>query len=165
MAPLFTSAEAMLMSRSLQADNRSIYLIQPKFPPTIWGIEYLLRMTQYQAIFPPLGLLTLGALTPRDFQVTICDENAGDRIDYDTSAQIVGITGYLLQKSAVLAHAEQFRKRGKTVVMGGPLANLLPEVCRPLPILRHRIIANHRAVGDNVHAPGIVHHVLDKVTA
>jgi radical SAM superfamily enzyme YgiQ (UPF0313 family) len=94
-------------------------------------MEYLLRMTQYQAIFPPLGLLTLAALTPSDFQVTICDENAGERVDYDTSAQIVGITGYLLQKSQVLAHAEQFRKRGKTVIIGGPIANLLPEVCRP----------------------------------
>src|SRR5216683_3725793 len=118
----------MLMSRSSQTDNRAIYLVQPKFPPTIWGMEHLLRMTQYQAIFPPLGLLTLAALAPKDFHVTICDENAGDRVDYDTSAQLVGITGYLLQKSAVLAHAEEFRKRGKTVILGGPVANLLPEV-------------------------------------
>jgi radical SAM superfamily enzyme YgiQ (UPF0313 family) len=94
-------------------------------------MEYLLRMTQYKAVFPPLGLLTLGALAPKDFRVTICDENAGERVDYDTPAQIVGLTGYLLQKTAVLAHAEQFRRRGKTVVIGGPLANLLPEVCRP----------------------------------
>jgi radical SAM superfamily enzyme YgiQ (UPF0313 family) len=115
----------------MSANNRAIYLVQPKFPPTIWGMEYLLRMTPYQAIFPPLGLLTLAALTPKDFQVTICDENAGQRVDYNTSAQIVGITGYLMQKSAVLAHAEQFRKRGKTVILGGPMANLLPEVCRP----------------------------------
>jgi radical SAM superfamily enzyme YgiQ (UPF0313 family) len=94
-------------------------------------MEYLLRMTPYRAVFPPLGLLTLAALAPKDFQVTVCDENAGERVDYDTPAQIVGITGYLLQKTAVLAHAEQFRRRGKTVVVGGPLANLLPEACRP----------------------------------
>src|SRR5713226_3153626 len=114
-----------------RADDRSIYLVQPRFPPTIWGMDYLLRMTPYQAIFPPLGLLTLAALTPRDFQVTICDENAGERVDYNTSAQIVGITGYLLQKSDVLARADEFRRRGKTVILGGPVANLLPEVCRP----------------------------------
>jgi radical SAM superfamily enzyme YgiQ (UPF0313 family) len=119
------------VSRSMQANNRAIYLVQPKFPPTIWGMENLLRMTPYQAIFPPLGLLTLAALTPKEFHVTICDENAGQTVDYDTSAQLVGITGYLLQKADVLAHAEQFRKRGKTVILGGPIANLLPEVCRP----------------------------------
>jgi radical SAM superfamily enzyme YgiQ (UPF0313 family) len=109
----------------------SIYLIQPKFPPTIWGMEYLLRMTRYEATFPPLGLLTLAALTPREFEVTICDENAGDQVDYDTPAQIIGITGYLVQKPSALVHAQEFRKRGKTVVIGGPMANLLPEVCRP----------------------------------
>jgi radical SAM superfamily enzyme YgiQ (UPF0313 family) len=94
-------------------------------------MEYLLQMTPYHAVFPPLGLLTLAALTPKDFQVSICDENAGEKIDYDTPAQLVGITGYLLQKSDVLAHADEFRRRGKTVILGGPLANLLPEVCRP----------------------------------
>jgi MoxR-like ATPase len=34
-----------------------------------------------------------------------------------------------------------------------------------LPILRHRIIANHRAVGDHVAAPGIVRHLLDRVAS
>jgi MoxR-like ATPase len=34
-----------------------------------------------------------------------------------------------------------------------------------LPILRHRIIANHRAVGDGIVAPDIVRHLLDKVAA
>src|SRR5438105_5066243 len=34
-----------------------------------------------------------------------------------------------------------------------------------LPILRHRIIANHRAVGDGVIAQDIVRHLLDKVAA
>jgi radical SAM superfamily enzyme YgiQ (UPF0313 family) len=117
--------------KGYQGDKRAIYLVQPKFPPTIWGMDYLLKMTPYHAIFPPLGLLTLTALTPSDFKVTICDENAGEQVDYNTSAQLVGITGYLLQMSAVLAHADQFRKRGKTVILGGPVANLLPEVCRP----------------------------------
>jgi radical SAM superfamily enzyme YgiQ (UPF0313 family) len=114
-----------------QSDRLSIYLVQPKFPPTIWGMENLLRMTPYHAVFPPLGLLTLAALAPKEYRVTICDENAGERVDYDTPAGLVGITGYLLQKNDVLAHAREFSRRGKTVAIGGPLANLLPEVCRP----------------------------------
>jgi radical SAM superfamily enzyme YgiQ (UPF0313 family) len=78
-----------------------------------------------------LGLLTLAALTPPEYRVTLCDENAGERVDYDTSAQIVGITGYNLQNARVYAHAQRFRARGKTVVLGGPLANSLPDQCRP----------------------------------
>jgi MoxR-like ATPase len=34
-----------------------------------------------------------------------------------------------------------------------------------VPILRHRIIVNHRAVGDNIAAPRVVDHLLEKVAA
>jgi MoxR-like ATPase len=34
-----------------------------------------------------------------------------------------------------------------------------------LPILRHRIIVNHRAVGDRLAAPGVVRHLLEKVAS
>ena len=116
------------MSRT--SDDRGVYLVQPEFPPSYWGLDYLIPLTPYKAIFPPLGLLTLAALTPPEFGVTICDENAGEKVDYDTDAQIVGITGYIIQMPRVFDIADKFRARGKTVVIGGPLANLLPEVCR-----------------------------------
>ena len=111
--------------------NGHIYLIQPKFPPSYWGLDHFLPLTPFRAIFPPLGLLTLAALTPAPFHVELCDENAGERIVYDTDAQIVGITGYIIQMAHVFAIADRFRALGKTVVLGGPLANLLPEECRP----------------------------------
>ncbi len=118
------------MSGPKRADNREVYLVQPKFPPSYWGLESMLRLTPFRAVNPPLGLLTLAALTPPEYRVTLCDENAGERVDYDTSAQIVGITGYNLQNARVYAHAQRFRARGKTVVLGGPLANSLSEECR-----------------------------------
>jgi radical SAM superfamily enzyme YgiQ (UPF0313 family) len=90
----------------------------------------MLRLTPFRAVNPPLGLLTLAALTPPEYRVTLCDENAGEPVDYDTSAQIVGITGYNLQNARVYAHAQRFRACGKTVVLGGPLANSLPEESR-----------------------------------
>lgn len=110
--------------------DRHVYLIQPKFPPSYWGLDYLVPLTPFKAIFPPLGLLTLAGLTPPEFRVTVCDENAGERVDYDTDARIVGITGYIIQMPRVFAIADKFRARGKTVVLGGPLANLLPDLCR-----------------------------------
>lgn len=108
-----------------------IYLVQPKFPTSYWGMEHFIVLTPFAAVFPPLGLLTLAALTPRDHRITVCDENAGERINYETRADIVGITGYLIQMQRVFQIAEEFRRRSKVVVIGGPLANLLPEVCRP----------------------------------
>jgi hypothetical protein len=54
-------------------------------------------MTPYGAVYPPLGLITLAALTPPEYAVTVCDESAGETIDFDTAAEIVGVTGYLFQ--------------------------------------------------------------------
>src|SRR5262245_15752586 len=96
-----------------------IYLIQPRFLPSYWGREHFLQMKPNDAVFPPLGLLTLAALTPADCPVTLCDENAGEEVDYRTDADIVGITGYILQDRHVFAIADRFRALGKTVVLGG----------------------------------------------
>jgi radical SAM superfamily enzyme YgiQ (UPF0313 family) len=107
-----------------------IYMVQPKFPPSYWGMEHFIALTPFQAVFPPLGLLTLAALTPREFPVELCDENAGERVDYATGAQVVCVTGYILQMKRVFEIADRFRALGKTVVLGGPMANLLPQECR-----------------------------------
>jgi radical SAM superfamily enzyme YgiQ (UPF0313 family) len=119
------------MSAPVRPEGKGIYLVQPRFPVSYWGLEHFLELTPYQAVFPPLGLLTLAALTPPEFSVTLCDENAGEAIDYDTDAAIVGITGYIIQIAHVFEIADRFRARGKTVVIGGPMANLLAHECRP----------------------------------
>src|SRR5205823_5355254 len=93
-----------------------ICLIQPRFPMSYWGLEHFIKLTCYDAVFPPLGLLTLAALAPREFPVTLCDENAGDAIDYEADADIVGITGYIIQLAQVFKIADRFRAKGKTVV-------------------------------------------------
>ena len=118
------------MTARLRAGRGEIYLIQPKFPPSYWGQEYFVKMTPYGALYPPLGLITLAALTPQEYHVTVCDESAGERVDFDTDAEIVGITGYLFQMVRVFEIADRFRACGKTVVLGGPMATLLPEECR-----------------------------------
>jgi radical SAM superfamily enzyme YgiQ (UPF0313 family) len=105
-------------------------MVQPKFPPSYWGMEHFLHLTPFNAVFAPLGLLTLAALTPAEFQVELCDENAGEEVDFGTDARIVCVTGYILQMKRVFEIADRFRELGKLVVLGGPLANLLPEVCR-----------------------------------
>ncbi len=119
------------MAATGRAGGVGVYMVQPKFPPSYWGLEHFMALTQFQAIFPPLGLLTLAALTPPEFPVTLCDENVGEKVDFDTDAQIVCITGYIIQIKRVLELADEFRARGKTVVLGGPMVNLLPEECRP----------------------------------
>ena len=127
-----TTAETSAPCRSGHPQARPrIYLVAPRFPPSYWGLEHFIPLTVYDAFFPPLGLLTLAALTPDEFSVSLCDENAGETVDFETDADVVAITGYIIQMARVFEIADRFRARGKMVVIGGPMANLVPDVCRP----------------------------------
>ena len=53
------------------------------------------------------------------------------RSTFETRAEIVGITGYLFQREHVFEVADRLRRQGRTVVLGGPMATLVPEDCRP----------------------------------
>ena len=90
-----------------RAGGVGIYLVQPKFPPSYWGMEHFIALTPYAAVFPPLGLLTLAALTPPEFPVALCDENAGEEVDFATDADIVCITGYIIQIKRVFEIADE----------------------------------------------------------
>ena len=59
----------------------------------------------------------------------LCDENV-EPIDFDTDADVIGITGFVIHKRRMFEIAEAFRRRGKLVVAGGPFATLCPEELR-----------------------------------
>ena len=75
---------------------------------------------------PPLALLTIAALTPPEYQVTIVDEEV-ERLDYGLEADLVGIG--ILTTNAYRGYeiARRFRERGVRVVFGGVHATVLPE--------------------------------------
>ncbi len=106
-----------------------IYLIKPRFPVTYWGFEYSQDISGVGYTSPPLSLATVAALTPSDIDVEICDENI-EEINYDNDCDIVGLTAYLMQGPRAFHIAEEFRKRGKLVVLGGPITGLNIESCR-----------------------------------
>lgn len=67
----------------------------------------------------PLALPYLAALTPNDWEITLVDELLED-IDFDTPTDLVAITTWTLTSLRAYDIANEFRKRGKKVVMGGP---------------------------------------------
>jgi len=103
-----------------------VYLVNPRFEPTIWSFEGLYPFTGTRFLTTPLGLATVAALTPRHWNVAIADENV-EEIDYDTDADLVGITAFNVQYQHALKIASEFKRRGKPVVFGGPYCTLFPE--------------------------------------
>lgn len=110
---------------------RSLYLINPASEsPSYYGAEVFGHwgFPRAQAI-ADLATATVAALAPPEWEVTICDEYIED-VDFDHPADYIGITGKITQGSRMIALADEFRRRGRTVIIGGPYASLSPEVLR-----------------------------------
>lgn len=66
-----------------------------------------------------LTLPYLAALTPREWDVTLIDEQLRD-IDFDAPADLVAISSWTMNSLRAYDIADAFRARGIPVIMGGP---------------------------------------------
>jgi radical SAM superfamily enzyme YgiQ (UPF0313 family) len=80
--------------------------------------------------FSVLPLTAVAALTPREHQVRIVDENV-EALDFDTECDVVGISFMTALAPRAYEIAAEFRRRGRTVVAGGYHATLCPEDATP----------------------------------
>jgi radical SAM superfamily enzyme YgiQ (UPF0313 family) len=112
--------------------SKSIYLINPANDyPSYFGFEVFAGWGGAPAVnTADLATTTIAGMFPEDFNVRICEEHITN-VDFDTSADYVGITGKVSQRNRMIALAGEFRRRGKIVMMGGPYASLSPDVLRP----------------------------------
>ena len=76
--------------------------------------------------FPALSLAALAAVTPPEWEVSLCDENRHP-VDFATDADLIAITAMTPQAPRAYELAARFRERGKKVVMGGFHASNLPD--------------------------------------
>jgi radical SAM superfamily enzyme YgiQ (UPF0313 family) len=106
-----------------------ICLIAPKNPESFWTFDRILPSLNKKCVFPNLSLPTVAGITPREHDVVLMDENV-QSIDFEIDADIIGLTGYVIHKRRIFEIAAEFRRRGKFVVAGGPLASLCPEELR-----------------------------------
>lgn len=87
-------------------------------------ISFLLGEKQYSSAY--LSLPTLASLTPKGIEVTITDENI-EKINFDENVDLVGITTPTFLALRAYKIADQFRKKGVTVVLGGIHPTMMPQ--------------------------------------
>ncbi len=75
---------------------------------------------------PIITLPHIATITPREHDVKIVNENYSD-INYDENVDLVGITCYTMTAPRVYQIADEFRKRGKKVVLGGYHPTAMPD--------------------------------------
>lgn len=72
------------------------------------------------------ALLVIAALFPKDFDIELIDENFDD-IDFDKSYDLVGVSAVTQRAKRAYQIADNFRKRGSKVIIGGIHPTVLPE--------------------------------------
>ncbi len=84
----------------------------------------ILKLEKLQ--FPRLNMLLLAALTPKGVDIKIVEEIV-EEINFDEACDLVAITAFTSQAPRAYTIADEFRKRGKTVIMGGLHASVMQE--------------------------------------
>jgi hypothetical protein len=94
-------------------------LIYPRFPDTYWSFKYTLSFTGKHAAQPPLGLMTVAALLPGNWQRRLIDTNVERLKDADLAwADVALVSGMHVQQQHLASNVEHCRMRGLRTVVG-----------------------------------------------
>jgi radical SAM superfamily enzyme YgiQ (UPF0313 family) len=99
------------------------------FPRILHGATTYRDKGNWTAIifgYPILTLPHMAAITPDKYDVKIVNENYED-INFDEDVDLVGITCYTMTAPRVYEIADEFRKRGKSLVLGGYHPTAMPK--------------------------------------
>ncbi|MDA8434341.1 MAG: DUF4070 domain-containing protein [Nitrospiraceae bacterium] len=97
-------------------------LVYPEFPDTFWSFRHALKFINRKASSPPLGLLTIAAMLPDDWEKKLVDMNVEAlRDDHLGWADVVFVSAMSVQKESVKGVIARCRTAGVRIVAGGPL--------------------------------------------
>ena len=79
----------------------NVLLLYPEFPDTFWSFKHALKFIRKRASFPPLGLLTVAAMLPRDWNLRLVDLNVERLKRRDLEwADYAFLSGMIVQSSS-----------------------------------------------------------------
>jgi len=99
-----------------------ILFVYPEFPDTFWSFKHALKFIRKKAVAPPLGLLTVAAMLPSEWEKRLVDLNVTSLSHEDlTWPDYVFISAMAIQRDSVRAVIAECKEAGVKVVAGGPL--------------------------------------------
>ncbi|MFB2833610.1 B12-binding domain-containing radical SAM protein [Aerosakkonemataceae cyanobacterium BLCC-F167] len=103
-------------------------LIWPNFPNSFWGYQETLHLAGLRSTNPPLGLITVAAMLPKEWEIRFADRNVAPETEADWAwCDIVMISAMIVQKADFRALIQKGVAFGKKVAVGGPFPTSVPE--------------------------------------
>lgn len=97
-------------------------LIYPKYPDTFWSFKHVLKFVSKKAAYPPLGLLTVAAMLPDEWDKKLVDVNVSELKEEDIAwSDMVFISAMIVQKESAQQIIDRCKAQNKIVVAGGPV--------------------------------------------
>lgn len=99
-----------------------ILLVYPETPSTFWSFKDALKFVSKKSGEPPLGLITVAALLPLEWEKKLIDLNVGKLKDKDILwADYVFLSGMNVHVSSIKEITKRCNVLGTKIVGGGPL--------------------------------------------
>ncbi|MBW1979993.1 MAG: DUF4070 domain-containing protein [Deltaproteobacteria bacterium] len=106
----------------------NVLLVYPQYPVTFWSFKHALKFIAKKAAYPPLGLLTVAAMLPAEWQLRLVDLNFENLDEQDLKwADFIMISAMLVQKKSALEVLARARQNSTKIIAGGPLFSSTPE--------------------------------------
>ncbi len=100
----------------------NILLVYPEFPDTFWSFKHALRFVRKKASSPPLGMITIAAMLPTEWNKRLVDLNIESLKDADIRwADMVFVSAMVVQRQSTKEVIHRVKQAGKTIVAGGPI--------------------------------------------
>jgi radical SAM superfamily enzyme YgiQ (UPF0313 family) len=97
-------------------------LIYPEFPDTFWSFKHALKFIRKKASLPPLGLLTVAAMLPPEWEKRLVDVNVTKLTARDLEwADYAFISAMTVQRDSARQIISRCKEAGVKVVAGGPI--------------------------------------------
>ncbi|MEN9231151.1 MAG: B12-binding domain-containing radical SAM protein [Thermostichus sp. DG02_5_bins_236] len=103
-------------------------LLYPQFPQSFWSYNRTIEMVGLKSVIPPLGLITVAALLPQDWDIRFVDRNVAFETEADWQwCDLVILSAMLVQKQDFHALIRKGVALGKKVAVGGPYPTSVPQ--------------------------------------
>ncbi len=105
-----------------------VLLLYPLFPKTFWSYEKILELVNRKVLLPPLGLVTVAAILPQEWEFKLVDRNIRPVTEAEWQwADMVIISAMIVQQQDLCDQIREAKRRGKQVAVGGPYPTSVPE--------------------------------------
>src|ERR1700675_3361161 len=118
-----------------------VLMVWPRFPASFWSLAEVMEIVPERSLVPPLGLITVATLCPKQWKIRLVDLAFEELSDEDILwADLVMVSAMAVQRESVRQTLERASKLNRRTMIGGPYASSEPQALLPL--------ADHVVVGE-----------------